>query len=157
MLGGSGGTFSLNSDRFGYNNRTPPKIPNGPGKVISWLRRMPFFLGSEGLEHTITTTNPTYPVHVIGCKDRDFFVSTHIEKLVAHHQKAGRYLLEVTCNTEIEQKLVACSCVPEMWEVVQGWYLSTSDAEKALLVGQLETIHKYVPWRGPTTLPGKSR
>ena len=27
----------------------------------------------EGLEHTITTTNPTYHVHVISSKDRDFF------------------------------------------------------------------------------------
>ena len=44
---------------------------------------------------------------------------------------------------EIDEKLVACSCVPEVWEVIQGWYLPTSDAEKALLVGQLETIQMF--------------
>ena len=120
VCGGSSSSFSLNSGRFGYNNRTPPKIPSDPGKVISWLRRMQLFLGSEGLEHTITTMNPTYPVYVISCKDHDFFVLTHVEKLVAEHRKAWECLLEVTCNTEIETKLVACSCVPEVWEVIQG-------------------------------------
>ena len=100
------GNLYLNSGR--YSNRTPPKVPNDPGKVISWLRRMQLFLGSEGLEHT-TGSNPTCSVHVIGCKDRDVLVSIHGENLVADHQKAWGYLLEATCNTEIEEKLVACS------------------------------------------------
>ena len=30
-----------------------------------------------------------------------------------------------------------------MWEVIQGWSLPTSDAEKALLVGQLETMQMF--------------
>ena len=88
---------------------------------------MQLFLGSEGLEPTITTTNPTDPVYVISRKDRDFFVSIHVEKLVADHRKAWGHLLEVTCNMEIEEKLVACSCVPEVWEVIQGWYFPTSN------------------------------
>ena len=46
-------------------------------------------------------------------------------------------------HTQIEVKLVAYSCVPEVWEVVQGWPLPTGDAEKALLVGQLETIQMF--------------
>ena len=143
--GGNGGGLHFNSDR--YSNRIPPKIPNDPGKVVSWLRRMQLFLESEGLEHTISS-NPTCPVYVIGCKDRVFLVSIHGEKLVADHQKAWGYLLEATCNTEIKEKLVACSCVPEVWGVIQGWSLPTSDAEKALLVGQLETIQMF-PGEGP--------
>ena len=127
MNGGNGDNLYFNSGRFGYSNRTPPKTPNDPGKVISWLRRMQLFLGSEGLEHTISS-NPTCPVYVISCKDRDFFFSIHGEKLLADHQKAWGYLLEATCNTEIEEKLVACSCVPEVWEVIQGWSLPTSDS-----------------------------
>ena len=59
VRGGRGGSLSFNSGRFGYSNRTPLKIPNDPGKGISWLWRVQFFLGSEGLEHIITTTNPT--------------------------------------------------------------------------------------------------
>ena len=59
MSGGSGGNLSFNSGRFGYSNRIPPKIPNDLGKAISGLWRMQLLLGSEGLEHTITTTNPT--------------------------------------------------------------------------------------------------
>ena len=55
----------------------------------------------------------------------------------------GIRLLEATCNTEIEEKMVACGCVPEVWEVNQGWSLPSSDAEKALLVGQLETIQMF--------------
>ena len=72
-----------------------------------------------------------------------FLVSIHVEKLVADHQKAWGYLLEATCNTEIKEKLVACSCVPEVWEVIQGWSLPTSDAEKALLVRQLDTVQMF--------------
>ena len=120
VSGDHGGNLYFNSSRFGYSNRTRPKIPNDPGKVISWLRRMQLFLGSEGFEHTITS-NPTCPVYVISCKDRDFLLSIHGEKLGGDHQKAWGYLLEATCNTEIEQKLVACSCVPEVWEVIQWW------------------------------------
>ena len=112
MCGGSSRGFSLNSGRFGYNNRTPPEIPNDPRKVISWLKRMQLFLGSEGLEHTITTTNPTDPVYVISCKDHDFFVSIHVEKLVAEHRKAWEYLLEVTCNTEIEKNWSLAAVFP---------------------------------------------
>ena len=73
---------------------------------------MQFFLGSERLEYTLSS-NPTCPVHVISCKGRDFLVS-HGKKLVADHPKAWGYLLEATCNTEMEEKLVACSCVPEV-------------------------------------------
>ena len=62
---------------------------------------------------------------------------------MADHQIAWGYLLEATCSTKIEEKLVACSCVPEVWEVIQGWSLPTSAAEKALLVGQLETINIF--------------
>ena len=87
---------------------------------------MQLFGGSEGLEHTITS-NLTCLVYVISCKYRDCLVSIHGEKLVADHQKAWGYLLEATCNTEIEQELIACSCVPDVWEVIQGWSLSTSD------------------------------
>ena len=129
VSGGNGGNLYFNSGRFGYSNRTPPKIPNDPGKVISWLRRMELFLGSKGLEHTISS-NPTCPVYVISCKDRNFLVWIHGEKLVADHQKAWGYLLEATCNTEIGEKLVACSCIPEVWEVIQGWSLPTSDSRR---------------------------
>ena len=87
MSGNHGGNLYFNSGCFGYNNRTPPKIPNDPGKVVTWLRRMQLFLGSEDLEHTIIS-NPTCPVYVISSKDRDFFVSIHGEKLGADHQKA---------------------------------------------------------------------
>ena len=68
---------------------------------------------------------------------------------MADRQKARGHLLEATCNTEIEEKLVACSCAPQVWEVIQGWSLPTSDAEKALLVGQLETIQMF-PGEDPT-------
>ena len=102
VSGGIDGNFSFNSGHFGYSNRAPPKIPNDPGKVISWLRRMQLFLGSEGLEHTITTPNPTGPIYVSSCKNHIFLVLIHGEKLVADHQKARGYLLEGTCNTEIE-------------------------------------------------------
>ena len=91
---------------------------------------MELFLGSKGLEHTLSS-NPTCHVHMISCKDRDFLVSIHGEKLVADHQKAWGYLLEATCNTEIEEKLVACSCVPEVWEVIQGWSLSTINSDSS--------------------------
>ena len=53
---GNGDDLYFNSG--GFSNRTPPKIPNDPGKVISWLRRMQLFLGSEELEHTISSIPP---------------------------------------------------------------------------------------------------
>ena len=109
---------------------------------------MQLFLDSDGLEHTITP-NPTGPVYVISCKDRDFLVWVQGEKLVADHQKAWGYLLGTTCDREIEEKLVACSCVPEAWELIRGWYLPTSDAEKTLPVEHLETVQMF-PGEDPT-------
>ena len=53
VTGGNGGNLYFNSGRFGYSNHTPPKITNDPGYVISWLRRIHLFLGSEGLKHPI--------------------------------------------------------------------------------------------------------
>ena len=71
------------------------------------------------------TPNPTCPVYVISCKDREFLGSSHGEKLVADHQKAWGYLLEATCNTQIKEKHVACSCcVPEVGKVIQGVVLA---------------------------------
>ena len=84
MGGGSGGYLYFNSDRFGYSNRTPPKSPNDPRKAISWLRRMQLFLGSDGLEHTITS-NPAGPVYVISCEDIGALAWIRGEKLVADH------------------------------------------------------------------------
>ena len=84
MSGGSGGNIYFNSGLFGYSNRTPPKVPNDPGNVISWLRRMELFLAAKVLEHTMTP-NPTCSVYVISCKDRDVLGSIHSEKLVADH------------------------------------------------------------------------
>ena len=97
---------------------------------------MKFVWGSDRLEHTISS-HPTCSVY------GDCLVSNHVKKLVADHQKAWGYLLEATCNTEVEDKQVSCSCVPEVWKVIQGWSLPTSDAEKALHVGQLNTIQMF--------------
>ena len=91
---------------------------------------------------------------MISCKGCDVLVSTHGEKLVADHPKAWGYLLEATYNTEIEEKLVACSRVPEVWEAIQGWSLPTSEAEKALLVGQLETI-QMLSGEDPKLVPAR--
>ena len=88
MSGDLGGNLYFNSGRFGYSNRTPPKITNDPGKVVSWLRRMQLFLGSEDLAHTITS-NSTCPVYMNSWKDRDFLGSIHDDKLVADPKKHG--------------------------------------------------------------------
>ena len=142
--GDHGGNLYFNSGCFGYSNRTPPKIPNDPGKVISWLRRMQLFLGREGLEHTLTS-NPTCPVYVVSCKDCDFLVSIHREKLVADHQKTWGYLLEATCNTEIEKHWSLAAMFPRWAKLFRGglcllvmvvvqFFLSTAVIERMAVI-----------------------
>ena len=57
--------------------------------------------------------------------------------------KVWQYLLEATCNTDIEEKLVACNSVLEAWGVVTEWTLPVSEAEKTLLIQQLENVTMY--------------
>ena len=124
-VSGGNGNLYFNSSR--YSNRTPPKLPNDPGKRHQLASEDAAFLGQRriGAHNKLKSHLPCLRDWLQGpC----LLVSIHGEKLVGVHQKAWGCLLEATCNTEIEEKLVACSCVPEVWEVIQGWSLPTSDS-----------------------------
>ena len=55
---------------------------------------------------------------------------------VRNNWNVWQYLLEATCNTDIEEKLAACN-VLEARGVVTEWALPVSEAEKTFLVQQL--------------------
>ena len=74
----------------------------------------------------------------------------HGEQTVRDNWKVWQYLLEATCNTDIEEKLAACNSVHEAWGVVTEWTLPASEAEKTLLVQQLENVTMY-PAEDPKT------
>ena len=69
---------------------------------------------------------------------------------VQDNWKVWQYLLEATCNTDIEEKLAACNSVHEARGVVTEWTLPVSETEKTLLVQQLENVTMY-PDEDPKT------
>ena len=93
-------------------------MPNDPAKTLSWIRRYKIFLGSENLTHILTPIPSTGPVDVISCNDRFFLERMHGVQTVRDNWKVWQYLLEATCNTDIEEKLAACKSVLEAWGVV---------------------------------------
>ena len=149
--GGQGVSTNVNDSltHFHYSTRSPPKMPNDPAKTLSWIRRFEIFLGSENLTHIFTTIPSTDPVDVISCNDRFFLERMHGVQTVRDDWKVWQYLLEATCNTDIEEKLAACNSVLEAWGVVTEWTLSVSEAEKTLLVQQ-ENVTMY-PDEDPET------
>ena len=64
----------------------------------------------------------------------------HGVQTVRDYWKVWQYLLEGTCNTDIEELLAACNSVREAWGVVTEWTLPASEAEKTLLVQQLQNV-----------------
>ena len=134
--GGQGVSTSVNGSliRLHYSTRSPPKMPNDPAKTLSWIRRFEILLGSENLTHIITTIPSTGPVGVISCNGRFFLERMHGVQTVRDNWKVCHYLLEATCNTDIEEKLAACNSVLEAWGVVTEWTLLLSESEKTLLV-----------------------
>ena len=142
---GGQGVSSVNDSlmRLHYSTRSPPKMPNDPAKTLSWIRRFEMFLVSENLKHILTTIPSTGPVDVISCNDHFFLEMIHGVQTVGDNWKVWQHLLEATCNTDIEEKLVACNSVYEAWGVVTEWTLPASEAEKALLSQQLENVKMY--------------
>ena len=151
-LGGQGVSTSVNDSliRLHYSTRSPPKMPNDPAKTLSWIRRFEIVLGSENLTHILTTIPSTGPVDMISCNDRFFLERMHVMQTVRDNWKVWQYLLEATCNIDIEEKLAACNSVLEAWGVVAEWTLPVPEAKKTLLVQQLENVTMY-PDEGPKT------
>ena len=125
-------------------------MPNDPAKTLSWIRRFEIFLDSESLTHIVTTIPSTGPVDVISCNDRFFLERMHVMQTVRDNWKVWQYLLEATCNINIEEKLAAYNSVLKVWGVVTEWTLPASEAEKTLLVQQLENVTMY-PDEDPKT------
>ena len=128
-----------------YSTPSPPKMPNDPAKTLSWIRRFDIFFGSDNLTHILTTIPSTGPVDVISCNDRLFLERMHGVQTVRDYCKVWQYLLEATCNTDIEEKLAACNSVLEAWGVVTEWTLPVTEAEKTLLVQQFGERYNVPP------------
>ena len=150
--GGQGISMSVNDSlvRLHYSTRSPPKMPNDPAKTLSWIRQFKILLGSESLTHILTTIPSTGLVDVISCNDRFFLERMYGVQTVRDNWKVWQYLLEATFNIDIEEKLAACNSVLEAWGVVTEWTLPVSEAEKTLLVQQLDNVTMY-PDEDPKT------
>ena len=64
--------------------------------------------------------------------------------MVAEHERAWKFLLEATVDGPFEETMVAAQTLEQAWHVIVGWGLTTSDADKALLMRQLETVQMEV-------------
>ena len=133
-----------NDDRrfyFSSGHNRPPKFPTDPAKVSAWRHRMMLFLNSHGLGYTVKQS--INPVNIIS-EDETILTRKHTPQVVADHERAWTFLLEVTVDAPFEETMLAAQTLEQAWHVIVGWGLPTSDAEKALLVRQLETVQMVV-------------
>ena len=125
-----------------------PKMPNDPAKTLSWIRRFVFIFGSENLTHILTTIPSTGPVDVVSCNDRFFLERKHGVQAVGDNWKVWQYLLEATCNTDIEEKLASFNSVHEAWGVVTEWTLPRLRQRKPSFPNNWRTL-KCTPTKTP--------
>ena len=118
-------------------NTRPPRFPTDPAKVPAWRHRMMLFLNSHGLGYTVKQS--INPVNIIS-EDKTILARRHTPQVVAEHERAWTFLLEVTADAPFEETMLAAQTLEQAWHVIVGWGLPTSDAENALLVRQLETV-----------------
>ena len=135
-----------NDDRLfyfssGYPNTHPPKFPTDPAKVPAWRHRMMLFLNSHGLRYTVKQS--TSPVNIFS-KDEATLARRRTPQVMADHERAWTFLLEATVDAPFEKTMLAAQTLEQAWHVIVGWGLPTSDAEKALLVRQHETVQMVV-------------
>ena len=64
--------------------------------------------------------------------------------MVADHERAWTFLLEATVDAPFKETMLAAQTLEQAWHVIVGWGLPSSDAEKAILVRQLETVQMAV-------------
>ena len=62
-------------------------------------------------------------------------------------KELGLVLLEATVDAPFEETMLAAQTMEQAWHVIVGWGLPTSNAKKALLVRQLETVQMEVGCR----------
>ena len=118
-------------------NTRPQRFPTDPAKVPAWRHRMMLFLNSHGLGYT--EKQSINPVNIIS-EDKTILARRHTPQMVAEHERAWTFLLEATADAPFEETMLAAQTLEQSWHVIVGWGLPTSDAEKALLVRQLETV-----------------
>ena len=99
------------------------------------------FLNSHGLGYTVKQS--INPVNIIS-EDDTILARRHTPQVVAEHERAWTFLLETTVDAPFEETMLAAQTLEQAWHVIVGWGLPTSDAEKALLVCQLETVQMEV-------------
>ena len=103
---------------------------------------MMLFLNSHGLGYTVKKQS-TNPFDIIN-EDKTILARRHTPQVVADHERACTFLLEGTVDAPFEEAMLATQTLEQEWHVIVGWGLPTSDAEKALLVLQLETVQMLV-------------
>ena len=99
------------------------------------------FLNSRGLGYTVKQS--INPVNIIS-EDKTILARIHTPQVVAEHERAWTFLVEATVDALFEETVLAAQTLKQAWHVIVGWGLPTSDAEKALLVRQPETVQMEV-------------
>ena len=125
----------------GHLKTRPPKFPTDPAMVPAWRHRMMLFLNSHDLRYTVKQS--INPVNIIS-EDETILARRHTPQVVADHERAWTFLLEATLDAPFEETMFAAQTLEQAWHVIVGWGSPTSDAEKALLVRQLETVQMIV-------------
>ena len=96
------------------------------------------FLDLHGLAYTFYRTDD--PIPIISCGDRlPALIDQYGERRVVDHKRAWCFLLDATADAPFEESLMAATNLVEAWHIIVSWGLPDSDAEKTLLVRQLET------------------
>ena len=124
-----------------HPNTRRPKFPTDPAKVPACRHQMMLFLNSHGLGYTVKQSINL--VNIIS-EDKTILARSHTPQVVAEHERAWIFLLEATVNAPLEEKMHSEQTLEQAWHVIVDWGLPTIDAEKALLVRQLETVQMVV-------------
>ena len=88
----------------GHLNTRPPRFPMDPAKIPAWRHRMMLFLNSHGLGYTVKQS--INPVNIIS-ENKIILARRHTPQVVAEHERAWTFLLEVTVDAPFKETMLA--------------------------------------------------
>ena len=86
-----------------------PKLPVecSPSEYIAWEERFEFFIGNQGLRHTISLDAPE--IAVITCTNNAYLFGQFGEELVLEHRQVWGYISDAAVYAPFESNLYKCT------------------------------------------------
>ena len=121
---------------WGIVSKFPVECP--PYVYIAWERRFEIFIANQGLRHTISPNAPE--IAVISCINDAYLFGHFGEALVTDHRRVWGYISEATVGAPFEDRLYEGHSVSDALRTMREWSLRLHQAERHLLVAELETV-----------------